>query len=160
MSTNIYTSLSVYIYIYIYTYIHTYIYTYIHTYICSPYIYIYICIYTCVYIYIYIYISPLSKPRSWSLPPFPYRRCAEVAVMWTQKHGIAVVAKPAQLVKGRLSDAGGPRFESQAGRVTGESAPSLWRDRHPAIKGLRPPGHHAGKFHPDHEKTPPSQMTL
>ena len=29
------------------------------------------------------------------------------------------VAPIAQLVKGRLSDAGGPRFESQAGRVTG-----------------------------------------
>ena len=42
-------------------------------------------------------------------------------------------------VDDRLSDAGGPRFESQTGRVTGKSIPSLWRDRHPAIKGLRPP---------------------
>ena len=29
------------------------------------------------------------------------------------------------------------------------SIPSLWRERHPAVKGLRPPEHHAGKFHPD-----------
>ena len=68
-----------------------------------------------------------------------------------------VVAPIAQLVKGRLSDAGGLRFESQAGRVTGKSIPSLWRDKHPAIKGLRPPEHHAGKFHPDHKKIPPNQ---
>ena len=26
---------------------------------------------------------------------------------------------------------------------------SLWRDKHPAIKGLRPPEHHAGKFRQD-----------
>ena len=52
------------------------------------------------------------------------------------------MAPIAQLVKGRLSDAGGLRFESQAGRVTGTSIPSLWRDKHPAIKGLRPPEHH------------------
>ena len=45
---------------------------------------------------------------------------------------------------------------SQAGRVTDKSIPSLWRDKHPAIKGLQPPDHHAGKFHPDHKKTPPS----
>ena len=55
-----------------------------------------------------------------------------------------LVALVAQLVKGQLSDAGGPMFESQAGRVTGKSIPSLWRDRHPAIKDLRPPEHHAG----------------
>ena len=65
-----------------------------------------------------------------------------------------LVAPTAQLVKGRLSDAGGLRFESQAGRGTGKSTPSLWRDRHPAIKGLRPPEHHAGKFHPDHKQAP------
>ena len=34
---------------------------------------------------------------------------------------------------------------------------SLWRDKHPAIKGLRPPEHHAGQFHADHKKTPPSK---
>ena len=57
------------------------------------------------------------------------------------------VAPIAQLVKGRLPDAGGLRFESQAGRVTGEPTPSLQRDTHPAIKGLRPPEHtgHARK---------------
>ena len=59
--------------------------------------------------------------------------------------------------KGRLSDAGGLKFESQAGRVTGQSIPSLWRDKHPAIKGLRPPEHHAGKFLPGPNKTTPSQ---
>ena len=36
-------------------------------------------------------------------------------------------------------------------------SPSLWRDNHPAIKGLPPPEHHAGKFHLDHKKTPPIQ---
>ena len=46
--------------------------------------------------------------------------------------------------KDPLSDAGGPRFEFQTGRVTGKSIPSLWRDKHFAIEGLRPPGHHAG----------------
>ena len=49
------------------------------------------------------------------------------------------------VVKDRLSDAGGPRFEPQAGRVTGKPTPSLWRDKHPAIKGLRPPERHAGQ---------------
>ena len=33
----------------------------------------------------------------------------------------------------------------------------FWRDKHTAIKGLRPPQHHAGKFHPDNKKAPPSQ---
>ena len=46
-----------------------------------------------------------------------------------------IVAPIAQFVKGRLSDAGGPRFESQAGRVTSKSTPSQWRGKHPAIKG-------------------------
>ena len=31
----------------------------------------------------------------------------------------------------------------------GKAIPSLWRDRHPAITGLRPPEHHARQFHPD-----------
>ena len=57
------------------------------------------------------------------------------------------------VAKVRLSDAGGPRFESQAGWVTGKSTPSPWRDKHPAIKGLRPPEQHAGQLHPDHKKT-------
>ena len=70
---------------------------------------------------------------------------------------LGVVAPMSQLVKGRLSDAGGLGFESQAGRVLGRPIPSLWGDRHPAIKGLQPPEHHAGQFHPDHEKYPPSQ---
>ena len=60
------------------------------------------------------------------------------------------------VVRDPISDAGGPRFESHAGRVTGKPTPSLWRDKHPAIKGLRPPEHHAGKFRQD-QKTPPSQ---
>ena len=61
--------------------------------------------------------------------------------------------------KDRLSDAGCPRFESQTRRVTGKSIPSFWRDRHPAIKGLRPPECHAR--HPIRtEKTPPSQALI
>ena len=60
------------------------------------------------------------------------------------------------VVKDPISDAGGPRFESHAGRVTGKPTPSLWRDKHPAIKGLRPPEHHAGKFQQDQKETPPS----
>ena len=70
-----------------------------------------------------------------------------------------LVAPIAQVVKVRISDAGGLRFESQAGRVTGKSIPSLWREKHPAIKGPRPPEHPAGKFHLDHINTPPSQNT-
>ena len=45
---------------------------------------------------------------------------------------------------------------SQTGRVTGKSVPSLWRDERPAIKGLRPPEHHAGHSIRI-KKTPPSQ---
>ena len=30
--------------------------------------------------------------------------------------------------------------------------PHLGRDRRPAIKGLRPPEHHAGQLHPDHKQ--------
>ena len=56
---------------------------------------------------------------------------------WTRRRTISSAAL--SCLKSRLSDAGGLRFESQAGRVTGKSTPSLWRDEHPAIKGLRPP---------------------
>ena len=35
---------------------------------------------------------------------------------------------------------------------SGSPHQDLWRDRHPAIQGLRPPEHHAGKFHPDKTK--------
>ena len=56
----------------------------------------------------------------------------------------AIVAPIAQLASDRLSDAGGLGFESQTGLVMGKSIPSLWRDKHPAVKGLRPPEHHAG----------------
>jgi len=55
------------------------------------------------------------------------------------------------LVKGRPSDAGGPRFESQTGWVTGRPTPSLGRGKHPGMKGLRPPEHHAGQFNPDQQ---------
>jgi len=53
------------------------------------------------------------------------------------------------VAKDPISDAGGPRFESHAGRVPGKPIPSLWRDRHSAIKGLRPPEDYAGKFRQD-----------
>ena len=39
--------------------------------------------------------------------------------------------------RGIGSGAGGLGFEPQSGWVTGKSTPSLWRDRHPAINGLR-----------------------
>ena len=44
----------------------------------------------------------------------------------------------------RLSDARGPRFEFLTVRIRGKSTPSLRRDKHPAIKGFRPPEHFAG----------------
>ena len=47
------------------------------------------------------------------------------------------------------SNAGGLGLESQAGRIRGKSTPSLCRHKHPAIKSLWPPEHHAGQFHPD-----------
>ena len=81
-----------------------------------------------------------------------------IFILYTYIFSILFIVAPiAQLVKGRISDAGGLRFESQAGRVTDKSIPSLWRDRHPAIKGLRSPEHHAGEFRPDHKTNPPSQ---
>ena len=66
------------------------------------------------------------------------------------------------VVKDSISDAGGPRFESQAGRVTGKSIPSLWRDKHPAIKSLWPPEHHAGKLCQVQQdlKTPSNQTKM
>ena len=64
------------------------------------------------------------------------------------------------VVKDPTSDAGGPRFESHAGRVTGKPTPSLWRDKHPAIKGLRPPEHHAGKFRQDQKDSSESKKKM
>ena len=34
---------------------------------------------------------------------------------------------------------------------------SLWRDKHPAIKGVRPPEHHAGKFRLDQKDSSESK---
>ena len=56
------------------------------------------------------------------------------------------------VAKDRLSGAGGPRFESQTGWLTGKSIPSLWRDKHLAIKGLQPPELHARQIHPDRKR--------
>ena len=67
------------------------------------------------------------------------------------------MAPIAQLAKDGLSDAGGLRFESQTWLVTGESTRSLRRDKHPAIKGLRPPEHDAGHSIRTKKTTPPSQ---
>ena len=40
------------------------------------------------------------------------------------------------------------------GRVNNKKPTSSpWRDKHPAIKGLRPPEHRAGEFRPEHRKT-------
>ena len=36
---------------------------------------------------------------------------------------------------------------------------SLWRDKHPAIKGLRPPEHHAGQFRQDQEDSSEPKAT-
>ena len=81
--------------------------------------------------------------------------------MYTHDVSVAPIVAPiAQLAKDRHSDAGGPGFESQAGRVTGKSTPSLWRDKHPAIKGLRPPEHHAGQFLPDQIKSSQSKKNI
>ena len=41
----------------------------------------------------------------------------------------------------------------------GKSIPSLWRDRRPPIKGLWPPEHHAGQFHPDQKDSSESKTT-
>jgi len=38
-----------------------------------------------------------------------------------------------------------------------KSIPSLWRDKQPAIKGLRPPGHHAGQFCEDQDDSSESK---
>ena len=77
-------------------------------------------IYIYIYIYIYTCITSLSLTCITSLSLYIYI-----------------------YMKDRLSDAEGLGFESQTGRVTGRPTPSLWRDKHPAIEGLRPPEHHA-----------------
>ena len=134
-------SLSLYIYIYICICIYT------HTHISIPLsLSLYIYMYMCVYIYIYIY-------TSLSLYTYIY-----IHTLYTNVDP-TVDAPIAQLVKGRLSDAGGPRFESQTGRVTGKSIPSLWRDRHPATKGLRPPEHDSGHSIRT-KKTPPNSTNM
>ena len=46
---------------------------------------------------------------------------------------MAEVAPVAQWATDRLSDAGGPGFEFQTGRVTGKHTPSHRRDGHPAV---------------------------
>ena len=72
---------------------------------------------------------------------------------------MAPKAQLAKEAKDRLSDVGGLEFESQTGRVTGKSPPSLWRDgQHPAIKGPWPPERHAGQFHPDQTNNKKSNM--
>ena len=79
--------------------------------------------------------------------PFIQPRFATVKS--TGKARVLLNCTDSLVVKDPISDAGGPRFESHAGRVTGKPTPSLWRDKHPAIKGLWPPEHHAWKFRQD-----------
>jgi len=67
-----------------------------------------------------------------------------VAARTSRPSGFFQGAPQASLAKDGFSDAGGLGFESCTGRITGKPIPSLWRDRHPAIKGLRPPEHCAG----------------
>lgn len=85
------------------------------------------CVYICIYIHTY---------RQWVL-------------RYARLKGSGGTYSP--VVRRIGSDAGGLGFESQTGRVRGRSIPSLWRDRRPAIKGLRPSEHHAGQIHPDHQ---------
>ena len=150
-SMRIYTHIHIYIYIHIHTtslslslYIYIYIcicvYIYIYTYTTSIYI---IYIYMCIYIYIYI---PSRVPRREVRHSKKANRGSHL-----EKHKVIRIRSrvktvpAASLAKDRLSDAGGLGFESQTGRVTGKSTPSLWRDKH----GLRPPERLAGQFHPD-----------
>ena len=65
-------------------------------------------------------------------------------ILEQQKHGTTNNVPDSLMAKDRRSDAGGLGSESQTRQVTGKSIPSLWRDKHPGIKGLRPPEHHAG----------------
>ena len=123
----------------IHTYIYIYIYTYVHTCICKEgYIYIYIYIYVCIYIYIY-HIALCDFQTSQLL--------AEVVAPIAQ---LLRIGSQMQEVRGL-----NPRL---GGLGVYKSTPSLWRDMHPAIKGLRPPEHHAGHSIRT-KKTPPSQTT-
>ena len=71
----------------------------------------------------------------------------------TRRSALAISGSSSSIGRRIGSDAGGLGFEFQTGRSTGKSTPSLWRDMHPAIKGLRPPEHHEGKSHPEHNET-------
>ena len=135
------TCMHTYLLPYLLTYVLTLLLTYLPTYLLA---------------YLLTYIPP--RRRRQTLRPTPGGQPAEhTADSRTRIDRTKIVAPIAQSVKGRISDAGGPRFESQTGRVTGKSIPSLWTDKHHANKGLRPPEHHTGKFHPDNKKTSPSQ---
>ena len=140
-----------------YIYAYTYIYIYIHTYI---YIYTYIHI----YIYIYIYIFPrcrdgyepclhaqvctaglVERGRRKREDHFSARMPVWMYALHACMHVSVLTSGTYSSVRRRVgSDAGGLGFESQTGRGMGKSIPSLWRDKHPAIKGLRPPEHLAG----------------
>ena len=91
-------------------------------------------------------VAPVTYVRSYATCLFP-------------QLSLSLSCTCSSVAKDRLSDAGGPRFDSQTGRVRGKSTPSLWRDKHPVIQGLWPPEHHAGHSIRTN-KTPPSQKHL
>ena len=148
-----YTHACVYSIMYVYVYIYIYIHTYIHTHIGGARVHlaaegpsrqnwiimILIMLINSISISINsISITASSISISISRGPRPqpnkFSKLVALEFILVLKD---LVAPMAQLVKVRLSDAGGPRFESQTGRVTGESTTSLWRDKHPANKGLQ-----------------------
>ena len=101
----------------------------------------------CTYIYIYIYIyDPLSYDP---LCPFYNNHFARDQAYGSPTSGGRNIRTG--------SDAGGLRFESRTEWVAGRSTPSLWRDKHPAIKG--PPASRAPRraIPSGPQKTPPSQ---
>ena len=87
-----------------------------------------------IYIYTYTYIHTLYAGMKGDL----VYRMATSYILY-----IYIYRRATSYIEG-LSDAGGLRFESQPGWVTGKTTPRLWRDERPAIKGLRLPGRHAG----------------
>ena len=79
--------------------------------------------------------------------------------MKTDRSGTEDVSGTYSSVGRRIgSDGGGLGLESQTGQVRGKPTPSLWRDKLPTIKGLRPPDHYAGQFHRDQKDSSESEQ--
>ena len=70
---------------------------------------------------------------------------ASIALFTSQDAAPPAEKPPTQCTADEEEEAGRKVDEEWIdGRVTGKSTASLWRDKHPAIKSLRPPEHHAG----------------